>query len=353
MNRIKIGNKIISEDSPIFYIAEAGVNHNGSLKIAKKLVDIAKEAGADAVKFQSFLADEIIIPKGPKAQYHIDTTGDDNKQTWYELLKSQEISEKMHKEIISYCKKKKILFLSTPYDNVSANLLNKLKMPAYKIASTDNDNFPFIKFIAKKKKPMIISTAMSTIEDVEYLVKTLKKINFNKFALLQCTGNYPSKIEDSNLEVIKTYKEKFNCIVGLSDHTPDNIGCITAVGMGIKIIEKHFTLDQKLYGPDHRMSLTPGQLKKSINEIRKAELSLGSKYKVVLNSELANRKKLKKSLVTSKDLKKGHKIDLVSIKIKRPGSGIRPKDLNKILGLKVNQNLKKDTVLKKRMFFKK
>ncbi len=349
MNKIKIGNKVISPESPIFYIAEAGVNHNGSFKIAKKLIDVAKDAGADAVKFQSFLADEIIIPNGPKAKYHIETTGNDLKQTWHELLRSQEISKKMHKEIVRYCNYKKIIFLSTPYDKISANLLQNLKMPAFKIASTDNDNFPFIKFIASKKKPMIISTAMSSIEDVEYLVKTLKNINFKKFALLQCTGNYPSKLEHSNLKVIQTYREKFKCLVGLSDHTPDNISSIVAVGMGVKIIEKHFTINQKMYGPDHRMSLTPNQLKESINDIRKAELSLGSKHKIVLNSELANKKKLKKSIVTSSDLKSGQVVKLSSIKIKRPGTGIRPRDLNKILGLKIKKNLKKNTVLKNNM----
>ena len=279
MNQIKIGNKIIGTGKPVFYIAEAGVNHNGSLKIAKKLVDIAVDCGADAVKFQSFLADEIIIPKGPKANYHIQTTGSDKTQSWYELLKSQEMSKRMHLNLINYCKKKKIIFLSTPYDTKSADLLDTLRVKAYKVASTDNDNYPFIEYLAKKKKPLIISTAMASLKDVEYVYALLKKKKFHNFAFLQCTGNYPSKLEDSNLSVISLYKEKFNCPIGLSDHTQDDISIITAVGLGAKIIEKHFTLNKKLYGPDHRMSLSPLELKESIVKVRLAEKSLGKKNK--------------------------------------------------------------------------
>ena len=201
--RIKLKyKKKISKNESCFIIAEAGVNHNGSLKIAKQLVDIAVEAKADAVKFQTFIADEIILKKAPKAKYHIETTGSDKSLSWYDLLKSQEISLKMHKELISYCNKKKIIFMSTPYDKKSVDLLDSLGVQIFKIASTDSNNHQLIEYIAKKKKPVILSTAMSNIKDITESFKILKKYLRNNFVLMQCTGSYPAPIKDANLAVI-------------------------------------------------------------------------------------------------------------------------------------------------------
>ncbi len=351
MQQLKIGNKKINDKSPIYIIAEAGVNHNGSISKGKKLIDIAVKAKADAVKFQTFKAENIILPKGPKAQYHIETTGSDKKLSWFALLKSQEISLKMHIELMKYCKKKKITFLSTPYDKESASLLNRLKVRAYKIASTDNDNYPFISFLKKFKKPIILSTAMSDFNEVQKAYNLLKSSNFKNFAIMQCTGNYPTQIENVNLNVIDVYKKKFNCPIGFSDHTLDATSAIAAVAKGVKIIEKHFTLNKKLKGPDHRMSLEPNELIKFIKEIRKAEKALGNSRKIVIKSEIENRKKLKKSLVSSRLILKGQKVKKDSIEIKRPAYGLRPEDLHKIIGKKAKQNIKKHTVLKKRMFY--
>ena len=334
--KIKIENKIIGEESDVFYIAEAGVNHNGSIKIAKKLVDIAKKSGADAIKFQSFIADEKIVPKGPKAKYHIETVG--KSLSWYDLLKKQEMSLSMHKALIKYCKKKKIIFLSTPYDYRSALLLNNLGVKAFKIASTDNDNFPLIKKIINFKKTIIVSTAMTSFREVKEIVKFFKKNKFRKYVILQCTGNYPSKISDANLKVIKKYKDTFNCLVGYSDHTPDNLSSIASLGFGAKIIEKHFTLNKKMWGPDHRMSLSPHDLIKSAQEIRLVEKSIGKGKKEILPSEKANRKKLKKFDFLQK-YEKNEKLKLEHIKIKRPGTGIRPKFINKIIGLRLKKIL--------------
>ena len=269
MKAIKIGNKNIGTGLPVFFIAEAGVNHNGSLKIALKMVDVAKNCGADAIKFQSFKTENLILPQAPKSKYHIETTGSDKKQTWFNLLKTQELSFEMHKKIIKYCKKRKIIFLSTPYDEESVDMLEKLNVEAYKIASTDNTNLPLLNYIAKKRKPMFISTAMTNIREVQDAVKCVKKYIPNKFVLLQCTGNYPSKNLDSNLKVMLTYKKKFRCLYGYSDHTLDFINPVAATALGASVYEKHFTLDRKLDGPDHRMSLLPSELKRTIEIITK------------------------------------------------------------------------------------
>jgi len=338
MKSIKVKNKLIGNNNPIFYIAEAGVNHNGSFKIAKKLIDVASDAGADAVKFQSFNTDEIIIPNGPKAKYHDQTVG--KKKSWFSLLKSQEMYFKMHIDLIKYCKKKKIIFLSTPYDYKSAYLLNRLKISAFKIASTDNDNFLLLEKIIKFNKPILISTGMTNFEEVKDIISFFKKKNFNQFVLMQCTGNYPSDLTDANLNVIQKYKEVFNCYVGYSDHTLNNISTLVAIGKGAKVIEKHFTIDKKMYGPDHRMSLSPDELKDSIKQVRSAEQALGSSNKIVLKCEIDNRKKLKKSIVTASEIKRGQIIETKNIKIKRPGNGLRPKLINKIVGMRARINIK-------------
>ncbi|MDC1177333.1 N-acetylneuraminate synthase family protein [Candidatus Pelagibacter sp.] len=350
MFQIKIGNKKINSKSPIYIIAEAGVNHNGSLTLAKKLIDVAVKAKADAVKFQTFKAENIIIPKGPKAKYHIETTGNDKKLSWYNLLKSQEISENMHIELIKYCKKKRITFLSTPYDYESALLLNKLKIDAFKIASTDNDNYPFISFLKKFKKPIILSTAMSKFNEVKHAYKILKSSNFKNFAIMQCTGNYPTNIENINLNVIDTYKKQFKCPIGFSDHSMDLTASIASVAKGVKIIEKHFTLSKKFNGPDHRMSLEPKELFRFVQEIRKTEKLLGNDKKIILRSEIENRKKLKKSLVAAKNIFKGQVIKKEMIDIKRPAYGLRPIELSKILGKRTKINILKNKILKKGMF---
>jgi len=348
--KIKIGRDYIGDNFPAYFIAEAGVNHNGSLRLGKKLIDIAKISGANAVKFQTFKADKIIIPDGPKANYHIETTGRDKKLSWRDLLVSQEISKKMHIALIKHCKKRKITFLSTPYDEESADLLDELGVEAYKIASTDNDNYPLLAHIAKKNKPMLISTAMCSMKEVLKAKEVIKKNGCEKFAFLQCTGNYPSKTKDANINVIKTYIKKLNCPIGYSDHTQNDIAAIASISIGAKIIEKHFTVNKKLFGPDHRISLEALELKDFFKELRLAESSLGDHEKKVIKSEKENRLKLKKSIVTSEDLKKGQLITIKNIAIKRPGDGIRPIDINKVLKKKIKFNLKKNTVLKRKMF---
>lgn len=343
---IKIGHRIISEKNPIFFIAEAGVNHNGSVEYGKELIDIAVEAGADAVKFQTFKAKNLNTVTAPKSTYHVETTGSDSKQSWYELLKSQEISYEMHKELIAHCKANDIIFLSTPYDEESADLLDELDVPAFKIASTDTSNLRFLEYVAKKNKPMILSSAMCDMDDVSDAINTIKSTGLKEIVLCQCTGNYPSKLSDSNLNVISTYKKEFGCLTGYSDHTMEFINPILAVGMGISLYEKHFTIDQKMPGPDHRMSLNPEELKKTITLLRKSETALGSSIKSVLEDEKENRKKLRKSIVAKIDIKIGTVITNELLSIKRPATGMAPKKIKELIGLKANKEIKKDSLIK-------
>ncbi len=352
MKTIKIGNKNIGGDRPVFFIAEAGVNHNGSIKIALKMVDVAKKAGADAIKFQTFKTNNLILPNAPKSKYHIETTGNDKKQTWFNLLKTQELSYQMHKKIIKYCKKRKIIFLSTPYDEESVDMLEKLNVKAYKVASTDNTNIPLLSYIAKKRKPMFISTAMTNINEIRDLVNCVKRYIPNKFVLMQCTGDYPSKSSDSNLKVMLTYKKNFNCLYGYSDHTLDYINPIAATTLGASVYEKHFTLNKKMLGPDHRMSLLPSELKKTIELIRQTSLALGMKKKEILKSEKHNRLRLKKSLVSKNFIKKGKRLNKSMIAIKRPGTGLLPKKIYTIDDYVALKNIKTNSVIKFKMIKK-
>ncbi len=340
-------NKKIGENNPCFIIAEAGVNHNGSLSLAKKLVDIAVEAKADAVKFQTFIADEIILKKAPKARYHIETTGSDAKQSWYQLLKSQEISINMHKELIKYCKKKKIIFLSTPYDEKSCDLLNNLGVEIIKIASTDTNNYQFIEYIAKKKKPVILSTAMANIKEVETSYKILKKYLKNNFAIMQCTGSYPAPFKEANLNVIKTYKKKFKCSIGYSDHVIEDHVALAATALGITCYEKHITVSKKLPGPDHRASMEKKEFKLLVSNIRKIEESLGNSQKKLSSCEKQNVRKLRKFLVARKYIKKGDKLNNRNMIFKRTGGkGISATEYFKIKGKRVKKDFKKNEIIK-------
>ena len=345
----KIGNKLIGNSEKIFFIAEAGVNHNGSVDYGMKLIDIAVKAGADAVKFQTFKAESLNTLNAPKSTYHVETTGTDEDQSWFDLLKSQEISVDMHKKLINYCNQKKIIFLSTPYDEESADLLDNLNVAAFKIASTDTNNLRFLDYVARKKRPMIISTAMCSIDEVTEAVDTIKSAGLKELVVLQCTGNYPSKIEDSNLSVINKYKELYKIPVGYSDHTMESINPILAVGLGISVYEKHYTIDRNMPGPDHRMSLDPEELINTISILRKAEKSIGNNNKKILEDEIENRNKLRKSIVARENISKGQVIDNSMLIMKRPGTGIQPRDVKLIVGSKAKQNINRDELINSNM----
>ncbi len=346
MKQIEINGRYIGPNTPVFVIAEAGVNHNGSIEMAKKMVDVATSSGADAIKFQTFTADEISTKNAPKASYHIRTTGNDQHQSWHALLKTQELTYDAHVQLINYCKSKNIIFMSTPYGKMSVDMLNDLGVSAFKIASTDLNNLPFLEYVASKKKPMIISTAMSNIEEVSEAIQSIRDAGLNDIVVMQCTGNYPTELKHSNLRVIDTYRRRFDCLVGFSDHTLDFVNPVAATALGVCIYEKHFTLDRSLPGPDHSMSLTPSELKRTIFEIRATESALGSMDKIVLDVERENRDKLRKSLVASSDFPIGTLITSDMVQIKRPGTGMRPKDLNLIVGRRLTKNIVKDELFK-------
>jgi len=346
---ILLGNRKIGDGHPLFFIAEAGVNHNGDIKLAKKLIDVAVEANADAVKFQTFKASELNTLDAPKASYHIETTGSDKEQSWYELLQSQELTFEMHHDLIEYCKEKNIMFLSTPYSNLSVDLLEKFDLPAYKIASADLNNLPFLDYISSKGRPIIISTGMSNLEEIKMAKNIFIKNKLEDFIFLQCTSNYPTNLYDSNLRVIKLFREELNCLTGYSDHTDGMINAIASVAIGACVFEKHFTLDKNMTGPDHRMSLSPSELIETVKVIRETEKTLGRSEKYVLDSEKDNRLKLRKSIVSNSNINKSDIIKENMIAIKRPGSGLPPSDLKKVIGKVAKINIPNGTVLTKEM----
>tara|TARA_B100001250_G_scaffold411928_1_gene441823 strand:- start:3183 stop:4229 length:1047 start_codon:yes stop_codon:yes gene_type:complete len=334
---LKIGKKTISEKNKPFVIAEIGVNHNGRYSIAKKLIDKAISCGADCVKFQTFSAKTVATKKTMLASYQKKNKVKENNQ--FDMLKKLELTKNEFRKLFNYCKKKKIEFLSTPVSFEDVDFLNNLGVKAFKLSSMHASEPEFIKYVASKKKPIFASTGMCTIDEVKNMVKIFKRIRNNKICLLQCTSSYPSKIEESNINVLKEYK-KFKYVLGYSDHTLKDISAVTALALGARVFEKHFTLNKKMNGPDHRASLDPIGLKKYIEKIRLAEKSLGSSLKKPTNEEENTRIIARRSLSLAKNIKKGEKIKLKHIKFIRPATGIKVKYLRSVLNKKVKKNLK-------------
>jgi N,N'-diacetyllegionaminate synthase len=340
---IFIGKRKIGEDETVFIIAEAGINHNGELKLAKQLVDKAKESKADAIKFQTFRTEDLVTKKADMAEYQKRNIG--KGQSQYEMLKEKELSYDEFKELKKYCNEKGIIFLSTPHTEDSIDFLEPL-VPAYKIGSGDLTNLPFLEKVAKKDKPIILSTGMGTLGEVEEAVNTIYAQGNKDLILLHCVTNYPAAIENVNLKAMITLKNTFKTLVGFSDHTLGITIPIAAVSLGAKVIEKHFTLDKNIKGPDHKASLNPEELKEMVIEIRKVEKSLGNGIKKPIKEEEKIKKVVRKSLVTSCDIKKGDIITKDKIKIKRPGTGIEPKYLDEVIGKKSKKFIEKDKLLK-------
>ncbi len=323
-------------------IAEAGVNHNGNIRIAKRLVDIAKFAKADYVKFQSFSYEKLVTADAPKAKYQKINA---KKESQKKMLKKLQLSHSDQKILIKYCKKKKIKFLSTAFDIDNLKFLIKQNIEIIKIPSGEITNLPLLSYISKINKRIFLSTGASTIKDIKKAFKILKKKK-KKITILHCNSAYPTPISDLNLNVIKTFKKEFNCDVGLSDHSLSITAPSLAVTLGASVIEKHFTLDRKMKGPDHKSSLEPGELKEMIKLIKETELALGASNKIVTKSETLNKKIIRKSLVASKFIKKGEKFTKNNIEVKRPGNGINPMEINKIFGKTAKINFKPDSLIK-------
>ena len=340
--------KIINENAPVFIIAEAGVNHNGSIALAKQLIDVAAKAGADAVKFQTFIAEEVVSTDAPKAEYQKQTT--DSNESQLDMIKKLELSKEDHQELMDYAKQKNIMFLSTPFDEKSVDLLIELKVPLIKISSGEITNHPFLKYIAKKGLPIILSTGMSTLEEVAMAVSVIKEAGCNNLTLLHCTSNYPARVEDCNLLAMKTMSDAFDVPVGYSDHTPGIYVPLAAAAMGACVIEKHFTLDKNLLGPDHRASLEPIELEEMVHGIRLVEKARGSSMKTLVESELEVRDVTRRSIVAKVDIPAGTVITEDMLTFKRPNIGISPKDRDKIIGQISISNIKKDSLINLKMF---
>lgn len=332
-----------------FIIAEAGVNHNGDIDTALKLVDMAKKAGADAIKFQTFKSERLVAFSTPKAKYQKANTGSNESQL--EMLKRLELTNDNFKRLFSYCRKKDIIFMSTPFDEKSADMLDRLGMNIFKIPSGEITNKPLIQHIAAKNKPIILSTGMSYLNEVEKAVEWVydiwNKSGFNQqLTLFHCVSNYPAHAKDVNLCAINTLKASFGLAVGYSDHTLGIEIPIAAVAMGAKVIEKHFTLDRNMKGPDHKASLEPDELKAMVKAIRNVEKAMGNGIKRPAKSEKETRNIARRSLVAKRNIKKGSVIRPGDIIIKRPGSGIPPEFKDMIKGMKAIRYIKADSVIK-------
>ena len=314
-------------------IAEAGVNHNGSIQIAKKLVDAAVEAGVDIIKFQTFKADKLVSKDAKKAEYQKRNIGDGN-DSQYDMLKKLELSHEDHQTLIAYCKEKGIRFWSTAFDFDSIDYLHSLGLNLWKIPSGEITNYPFIRKIAKYRENVIMSTGMCVGEDIHKAINVLNEFGVGKdqITVLHCNTQYPTPFEDVNLKAMLTIKKDFDVNVGYSDHTRGIEVPIAAVAFGASVIEKHFTLDRNLPGPDHKASLEPAELKVMVGAIRNIEKVLGDGEKKVTVSERANITVARKSIVAACPIKKGELLTEDNITVKRPGTGISPMRWNEVIG---------------------
>ena len=328
--QFQIGNRTISEQEKTFIIAEAGVNHNGDMSLAKEMIDVAVESNVDAVKFQTFKAKKLILKNIEKAPYQKVTTNSGESQ--YDMLKRLEVTNEQTKELMDYCEKKNIIFLSTPFEKTSLDELDELGVPAFKIAATDLTNIQFLRQVAEKGRPIILSAGMCYLEEVERALDAIYPINKN-LILLQCTANYPIQDEEANINVIKTFQKKFDVLVGYSDHSRGVGASPYAVALGAKVIEKHFTLDKNMEGPDHKASVTPEELKQLVSDIRRVEKYLGDGIKMPSCSEQMTRKSLQKCLVASKPIQAGEAFDNNNIIAKRTnGVGISALYFDNVVG---------------------
>jgi len=345
MRDIQIEEKIIGTKAPVFLIAEAGVNHNGDLSIAKKMVDVAAKAKVDAIKFQTFKTEKLILKSTPKVEYQKVATYDN--ESFYDMLKKYELNKEEFRKLKEYCKEKGLTFLSTPFDDTSVDWLEELNVPAYKVGSGDMNNLPLLKLICLKCKPIFLSTGMATLDEVKKSVDYIKKNGINKIVIFQCTTNYPAAYEELNLNVIETYKKEFpNNIIGFSDHSLGIEASIGAVVKGVKVIEKHFTLNKDMEGPDHKASIDPDELIGWVRAIRNIENALGSYTKKPSKSEINIAKIARKSIVSARNLEIGDILKTNDIAIKRPGIGISPTDYDKVIGKRVKKNILKDSIIK-------
>ena len=331
----------------VFIIAEAGVNHNGSIELAKKLIDVAVESGVDAVKFQTFKAEKLVTKNAKKAEYQQENMQEESTSQ-FNMLKNLELDLTTHHELIAYCNERNIMFLSTPFDHESIDMLVDLGLEIFKIPSGEITNLPYLHHIGSLNKQVILSTGMANIGEIEDALDVLIDAGTSKenITVLHANTMYPTPMEDVNLKAMQTIGSTFDIAYGYSDHTLGIEVDIAAVAMGATCIEKHFTLDKTMEGPDHKASLEPHELKAMVTAIRNIELALGSSVKKPSPSEQPNMKVARKSIVASKAIKKGEMLTEVNLTIKRPGNGISPMRWDEIVGKTATRDYEVDSLIK-------
>lgn len=343
VKELQIASRKIGAGQSPFIIAEAGVNHNGDLKLAYKLIDEAKSAGADAVKFQSFSAKRLVSPATPKVAYQKSTT--DQSETHYAMIKKLEISNAFQRKLFNYCRKRGILFLSTPYDLESAKFLNRLGVSAFKLASADIVDLPLHEYVAATGKPAIVSVGMATLSEIEAVLNIYARHKNPRVILLHCVSNYPASKAGLNLRVINTLGDTFGILVGYSDHSTDSTAAVVAAALGASMFEKHFTLDNRMDGPDHKASAIPAEFKNYVRAVRDVALVLGDPVKKIQPEEQSMRQISRKSLVAIRDIPKGAFVSKKMLTLKRPGLGIPYSRIEFVTGRRTRKLIKKDELI--------
>lgn len=330
----------------VIIIAEAGVNHNGSLDLAKLLIDKAVDAGADIIKFQTFKSEKLVSKVAKQAEYQQINMGQQGGSQ-LDMLRKLELSQEDHHELITYCQEKSIRFLSTAFDMDSIEFLHSLKLGLWKIPSGEVTNYPYLRKIAQYHEPVILSTGMCEISDIEYAIKVLIKngLSIDNITILHCNTEYPTPYKDVNLKAMLTIGDKFGVSIGYSDHTEGIEVPIAAVALGATVIEKHFTLDKNMEGPDHKASLEPNELKAMISAIRNIEQALGTGHKSISESERKNMEAARKSIVAACPIKKGELFTEENLTVKRPGTGISPMRWNEVIGLTAKRDFLEDQLI--------
>jgi N,N'-diacetyllegionaminate synthase len=335
MNDIKIPGRRIGSGQPVFIIAEAGVNHNGDYRLACRLIDAALDSGADAVKFQTWITEKLVLKNAVLADYQRKNLGE--KKSQYEMLKSLELSFPTFRRLKAYAKRRGILFLSTPDEEESADFLEEIGVPLFKIGSGEITNLPYLKHVGRKGRPIILSTGMSTLAEVKAAVRAIEKTRNRNLVLLHCVSNYPAQPPDCNLAAMATLHAEFGYPVGFSDHTQGQSVAVAAVAMGACVLEKHLTLDNRMKGPDHRASLNPTDFASLVRAMREAESAMGDGRKQPTASELKTKKVVQKTLVTARALRAGVMLRAKDIVLRRTSGGLPRSSLPLLLGRKTRR----------------
>ncbi len=340
---IEIASRTVGPGQPCLIVAEAGVNHNGRVDLARRLIESAAASGADAVKFQTFRAERLAVAHAAKADYQLRTT--DRSESHLEMLRRLELPRETYPELLAQCRERGLLFLSSPFDEESADFLDGLEMQAFKIPSGEITNLPFLAHVARKGKPLILSTGMSTLEEVRAAFDTVVREGNRQVILLHCTSGYPAALEDANLRAMKTLAETFGVPVGYSDHTLGMAVPLAAVALGACVVEKHFTLDRALPGPDHQASAEPDELASLVKGIRSVEKALGHGRKEPAPSEAAVAAVVRKSLVAAKNISAGTRVTEDLLALRRPGTGLPPEARAEVVGRIARRDIQAGTLL--------